>query len=106
MRLSLRFRGCAARRETRFNLYKIFPLAGQRLPEIWEPKFREKGVHVLDAPVSGGKSGAQTRNLAVMVGGDKAVFDQVKPLLDAFGDKVFYAGEIGAGSVPKNWFTT
>ncbi|MAF38010.1 MAG: 3-hydroxyisobutyrate dehydrogenase [Chloroflexi bacterium] len=66
-----------------------------------EPKFREKGIHVLDAPVSGGKSGAQSRNLAVMVGGDKEVFDRVKPLLDAFGDKVFYAGEIGAGSVAK-----
>ena len=66
-----------------------------------EPKFREKGVHVLDAPVSGGKSGAQSRNLAVMVGGDREVFERVKPLLDAFGDKVFYAGEIGAGSVAK-----
>ena len=66
-----------------------------------EPKFRAKGVHVLDAPVSGGKSGAQSRNLAVMVGGDKEVFDRVKPLLEAFGDKVFYAGEIGAGSVAK-----
>ena len=35
-----------------------------------EPKFRAKGAHVLDAPVSGGKSGAQSRNLAVMVGGE------------------------------------
>jgi 3-hydroxyisobutyrate dehydrogenase len=66
-----------------------------------EPRFREKGAHVLDAPVSGGKSGAETRNLAVMVGGDRAVFERVRPLLDAFGDKVFYAGAIGAGSVAK-----
>jgi 3-hydroxyisobutyrate dehydrogenase len=66
-----------------------------------EPRFREKGVDVLDAPVSGGKTGAETRNLAVMVGGDRAVFERVKPLLDAFGDKVFYAGAIGAGSVAK-----
>ena len=58
-----------------------------------EVKFRAKGVHVLDAPVSGGKSGAQSRNLAVMVGGEREIFDRVKPLLDAFGDKVFYAGE-------------
>ena len=64
-------------------------------------KFRAKGVHVLDAPVSGGKSGAQSRNLAVMVGGEREIFDRVKPLLDAFGDKVFYAGEVGAGSVAK-----
>ena len=56
---------------------------------------------MLDAPVSGGKSGAQSRNLAVMVGGERDVFDRVKPLLDAFGDKVYYAGSIGAGSVAE-----
>jgi 3-hydroxyisobutyrate dehydrogenase len=66
-----------------------------------EPRFREKGAHVLDAPVSGGKSGAESRNLAVMAGGDRAVFDRVRPVLDAFGDKVFYAGAIGAGCVAK-----
>src|SRR5499433_2417230 len=64
-----------------------------------EPMFRQKGAHVLDAPVSGGKSGAATRNLAVMVGGERAIYERIKPILDAFGDKVFYAGAIGAGSV-------
>ena len=66
-----------------------------------EPHFREKGAHVLDAPVSGGKSGAASGNLAVMVGGEKEIYDRIKPMLDAFGDKVFYAGSIGAGSVAK-----
>jgi 3-hydroxyisobutyrate dehydrogenase len=66
-----------------------------------EPQFRAKGAHVLDAPVSGGKSGAATRNLAVMVGGERAIYERIKPILDAFGDKVFYAGSIGAGSVCK-----
>jgi 3-hydroxyisobutyrate dehydrogenase-like beta-hydroxyacid dehydrogenase len=66
-----------------------------------EPRFRARGVHVLDAPVSGGPAGAATRNLAVMVGGDRAVYDRAKPVLDAIGDKVFYAGTIGAGSVCK-----
>lgn len=66
-----------------------------------EPMFRAKGAHVLDAPVSGGKTGAQSRNLAVMVGGEKEIFERVKPVLDAFGDKVFYAGAIGAGAVCK-----
>ena len=66
-----------------------------------EPLFRGKGAHVLDAPVSGGKTGAATRNLAVMVGGEQEVFQRIKPILDAFGDKVFYAGSIGAGSVCK-----
>ena len=66
-----------------------------------EPQFRQKGAHVLDAPVSGGKSGAASGNLAVMVGGEREIYDRIKPLLDAFGDKVFYAGSIGAGSVAK-----
>ena len=66
-----------------------------------EPIFRQKGCHVLDAPVSGGKTGADSGNLAVMVGGDREIFERIKPILDSFGDKVFYAGEIGAGSVCK-----
>jgi 3-hydroxyisobutyrate dehydrogenase len=66
-----------------------------------EPLFRQKGAHVLDAPVSGGKTGAATRNLAVMVGGEREIYERIKPILDAFGDKVFYAGSIGAGSVAK-----
>ena len=66
-----------------------------------EPRFRDKGAHVLDAPVSGGKTGAATRNLAVMVGGERAIYERIKPILDAFGDNVFYAGGIGTGSVCK-----
>ena len=66
-----------------------------------EPRFRARGAHVLDAPVSGGKSGAASGNLAVMVGGEREIFDHVKPLLDSVGDKVFYAGSIGAGTVAK-----
>src|SRR6266540_5399372 len=66
-----------------------------------EPLFRQKGAYVLDAPVSGGKTGAATRNLAGMVGGERSIYERIKPILDAFGDKVFYAGSIGAGSVCK-----
>ena len=66
-----------------------------------EPIFKEKGAHVLDAPVSGGPTGAASGNLAVMVGGDPEVYQRVKHILDSFGDKVFYAGAIGAGSVCK-----
>jgi 3-hydroxyisobutyrate dehydrogenase-like beta-hydroxyacid dehydrogenase len=66
-----------------------------------EPRFRQKGAHVLDAPVSGGKTGAATRNLAVMVGGEREIYERIKPILEAFGDKVFYAGSIGAGSICK-----
>ena len=63
--------------------------------------FAAKGVSVLDAPVSGGPVGARTGRLAVMVGGDREVYDRVKPALDAIGDKVSYIGPIGSGSIAK-----
>ena len=63
--------------------------------------FRERGVHMLDAPVSGGVIGARTGLLAVMVGGDEALYQRVKPVLDAIGDNVVYCGAIGAGSICK-----
>jgi 3-hydroxyisobutyrate dehydrogenase len=61
----------------------------------------EQGVAFLDAPVSGGPSGANSGRLAIWVGGDKAVFDQYKPVLDAMGDAARYIGPIGAGSIAK-----
>ena len=63
--------------------------------------FAAKGVSVLDAPVSGGPVGARTGRLAVMVGGDREVYDRVKPALDAIGDKVSYIGPVGSGSIAK-----
>ena len=61
----------------------------------------EKGVSVLDAPVSGGVYGAAAGTLAVMVGGDKAIFDRMKPTLDSIGSHVVYCGPIGNGMVCK-----
>ena len=63
--------------------------------------FEAKGVHMLDAPVSGGVTGARSGRLAVMVGGDEAVYQRVKAVLDDFGDNVVYCGGIGSGSVCK-----
>ena len=63
--------------------------------------FKDKGVNFLDAPVSGGPTGARTGKLAIWVGGDKKVFDEHKVFLDAFADQARYIGEIGAGSVAK-----
>jgi 3-hydroxyisobutyrate dehydrogenase len=60
-----------------------------------------KGVTVLDAPVSGGVYGAAAASLAVMVGGDKAVYNRIKPTLDAIGSHVVYCGPIGNGMVCK-----
>lgn len=60
-----------------------------------------KNVPMLDAPVSGGPHGAKSRQLALLVGGDKAVFDKFRAVLDAIGDQIIYIGPIGAGSVAK-----
>jgi 3-hydroxyisobutyrate dehydrogenase len=60
-----------------------------------------QGVQVLDAPVSGGTSGAEAATLCVMVGGDRATYDRCKPVLDLIGDKVMYCGGLGAGAVCK-----
>ena len=61
----------------------------------------DRGVTMLDAPVSGGVYGAAAATLAVMVGGDQDVFNRIKPTLDAIGSHVVYCGPIGNGSVCK-----
>ena len=60
-----------------------------------------KGVDMLDAPVSGGMEGAQTRDLLVMAGGERHVFDRARPVLDAVASRVLYTGGIGTGSIAK-----
>jgi 3-hydroxyisobutyrate dehydrogenase len=64
-------------------------------------EFTKVGAHVLDAPVSGGPRGARSGRLAIWVGGDRAIYEQYKPVLDAIGDKPYYVGPIGAGSIAK-----
>src|SRR6185436_3940617 len=65
------------------------------------PLFREKGAHVLDAPVASGQPGAARGIHEVMVGGDKTIFERAKPVLEAFGDQVIHAGPLGSGSICK-----
>lgn len=60
-----------------------------------------KGVAMIDAPVSGGMEGAQTRDLLVMAGGEQAAFERARPLFDAIARRVMHTGEIGTGSVAK-----
>ena len=59
------------------------------------------GVGFLDCPVSGGVEGARLATLAIMVGGDEAVFTRAKPILDAMGKAVAYMGNSGAGQATK-----
>lgn len=62
---------------------------------------QERGITLMDAPVSGGPSGARSGKLALYIGGDKAIFEQHKPLLDAIGDRIIYVGATGAGNTAK-----
>lgn len=61
----------------------------------------ELGLHVLDAPVSGGDVGARNGTLSIMVGGPAAVFDAVRPCLDAMGSTIIRQGGHGAGQHTK-----
>jgi 3-hydroxyisobutyrate dehydrogenase len=60
-----------------------------------------RGVQFLDAPVSGGPTGAKSGKLALWVGGDQATYRRHEAVLRAIGDQPFYVGPIGAGSVAK-----
>jgi 2-hydroxy-3-oxopropionate reductase len=60
-----------------------------------------KGVEFLDAPVSGGEPKAIDGTLAIMVGGDSQVFENVKPILEKMGSSVLLTGPVGAGNVTK-----
>jgi 3-hydroxyisobutyrate dehydrogenase len=59
------------------------------------------GVSFLDAPVSGGVTGAEKGTLTVMVGGDADVLERVRPVVDAFAGKVVHCGAVGAGDAVK-----
>ncbi|AXK31285.1 2-hydroxy-3-oxopropionate reductase [Streptomyces armeniacus] len=61
----------------------------------------ERGVKVLDAPVSGGEAGAIEAVLSIMVGGEQADFDQAKPILDTLGKTIVLCGPHGSGQTVK-----
>ena len=61
----------------------------------------DKGVDMLDAPVSGGPQGARDASLSIMVGGSKEALERAKPLLKCLGTTILYMGESGAGQATK-----
>ena len=61
----------------------------------------EKGIAMLDAPVTGGDVGAANGTLSIMVGGELAVLDRCRPVLEALGDKITHVGPSGSGQVVK-----
>ena len=66
-----------------------------------EPLFAERGAHLFDSPVSGGPAGAASGKMAIWVGGDEAVFQRYRPVLDGAGDQILHIGPIGSASVAK-----
>ena len=61
----------------------------------------QKGVNMLDAPVSGGVEGAKTRDLTLLVGGEPKVVNRSMPILNAIGKTVLHVGDIGTGTICK-----
>ncbi len=70
-------------------------------PRKIEPRAKARGVHFLEAPVSGGVSGARAATLAVMVGGEAEPLERARPVLRAIGPNIFHVGPVGAGNIVK-----
>ncbi len=79
------------------DMSSIAPLASQEICKACQ----EKGVKMLDAPVSGGEPKAIDGSLSIMVGGDQKVFNEVYDILMAMGASVVHCGDIGAGNITK-----
>jgi 3-hydroxyisobutyrate dehydrogenase len=75
----------------------ISPQATQRLAGI----LAQKGVHLLDAPVSGGSEGAAKGTLSIMVGGEAAQFERALPVFQVMGKTITHVGPTGAGQMVK-----
>ena len=70
-------------------------------PKKIEARAKAKGLKFLEAPVSGGVTGAAAATLAVMAGGDKAVLEEVRALLNAIGTNIYHVGPAGAANTIK-----
>jgi 2-hydroxy-3-oxopropionate reductase len=79
------------------DMSSIAPLASQQIAA----RAQEKGVAMLDAPVSGGEPKAVAGTLAIMVGGPRETFEQVKDILGKMGASVTHVGDIGSGNITK-----
>lgn len=82
---------------TVIDMSSISPLVAQRIGQACG----RRDVRFLDAPVSGGEPKAVDGTLAIMAGGDRAVFEEVEPILRAMGSSVTLTGPVGAGNVTK-----
>src|SRR5713226_9270656 len=79
------------------DMSTISPRATRRI----ETEMAPSGVHMLDAPVSGGDVGARQGTLAIMVGGEKEDFERALPVFEVLGKTITHCGPIGAGQTVK-----
>lgn len=79
------------------DLSSITPKSVQKIANI----ANSKNITVLDAPVSGGASGAEKGTLTIMVGGEKEAFDKSLDVLNCIGTKIYHVGDVGAGDTVK-----
>ncbi|HUP96081.1 MAG TPA: NAD(P)-dependent oxidoreductase [Burkholderiales bacterium] len=70
-------------------------------PRMLEARAKARGLQFLEAPVSGGVTGARAATLAVMTGGDAAVLERVRPILNAIGQNIYHVGPVGSGNTIK-----
>jgi 3-hydroxyisobutyrate dehydrogenase len=70
-------------------------------PRTIAPQAEARGLAFLEAPVSGGVTGAQAATLAIMVGGDATVLDRARPVLQSMGANIYLVGAVGAGNTIK-----
>ena len=79
------------------DMSTISPVATKGMAE----RLKAKGVDMIDAPVSGGEVGAVNGTLTIMCGGNQAVFDKIKAILECMGKTITLVGDSGAGQVAK-----
>ncbi|UCF57629.1 MAG: NAD(P)-dependent oxidoreductase [Deltaproteobacteria bacterium] len=79
------------------DMSTISPVATRKIAAA----LAEKGVKMIDAPVSGGSEGAQKGTLTIMVGGEEADLEKARPVLEAMGKTITLVGPVGAGQITK-----
>src|SRR5580765_5992120 len=89
--------GSAGTRKTIVDMSSISPMA----TKAFARRIGELGADYIDAPVSGGEVGAKAATLTIMCGGDPAVFERVRPLLEKMGKNITLVGGVGDGQTTK-----
>ncbi len=86
---------------TQHPVYIDCTTSSPELARLISEQLEKEGIDTLDAPVSGGDTGAQNGTLSIMVGGKRSVFDQMMPLLSHLGTNIVWEGEAGSGQNTK-----